>query len=328
VDPVLVIGATGHLGFAAVRELRSRGIPVRALLRDPAKSRRLQSTGADPVPGDLTDPASLTTACRGVSAIVATANAALPARGFDTFDAVDDRGYQNLLEAARAAAVPRIVYTSVIPVRGPVPPLFQRKYRTAERIAASGLDHVIFQPPAFMDIAFAMMGSDIPIRGAEWPSVTRPFPMARDFFESVRRSIEDKHVALVPGKGDVRHSFICVADVARYLAAAATGGPAGVHTIAGPEALTYLDVVRLYERLLGYPIAAKFTPALVFRVLSFVLRFHNPAAANLMAINHLAATEPSVLDPAPAARAFGVTPTSAEDFLREKLNLPRDSSWD
>jgi hypothetical protein len=47
-----------------------------------------------------------------------------------------------------------------------------------------------------------------------------------------------------------------------------------------------------------------------------------------MAINALAATEPSVLDPAPAARAFGVTPTSAEDFLREKLNLPRDASWD
>ena len=87
-------------------------------------------------------------------------------------------------------------------------------------------------------------------------------------------------------------------DVAFYLAAAAVGGPSGVHTVGGPEALTYLDVVRIYERILGFPLRVQRTPAAMFRMAATLLRPFAPAAANLMALNYLGTQEESVFNTA------------------------------
>ena len=321
-NTTLVAGATGQLGFAATGELLARGVRVRALLRDPAAAPRFHALGVETAFGDLTKPATLAPACEGVDTIVATANASLPTRSADTLEAVERHGYRNLLAAAQRAGVRRFVYTSVPPYRGPGgPALFRLKQETAHQIAASGMDHVIFQADVFMDVAFAMMGSDIPIRGTASPSVLRDYRFSRRFFRSVSGSIESRHVALVPGDGTVRHSYICVADVARFLGAAATGGPSGTHRIGGPEALSPLDVVRIYERLLGYPIAPQFTPAWMFRVIATLLGPFQPTAANLMWINYAGATEETIANPE-ASRAFGVSLTTAEQFLGSKLKLP------
>jgi hypothetical protein len=77
-------------------------------------------------------------------------------------------------------------------------------------------------------------------------------------------------------------------------------------------------MVRLYERILGYPLRVRRTPAMVFRVAATVLRPYSPAAANLMALNYIAAREESVIDTAPA-RTFGIPLTSAEEFLRSRI---------
>lgn len=61
---VLVIGATGTQGSAAVRELLRRGHRVRALTRDPARARGLSRLGADLVRGDLADRHSIEAALR------------------------------------------------------------------------------------------------------------------------------------------------------------------------------------------------------------------------------------------------------------------------
>ena len=65
---VLVSGATGTVGRHLVEELLSRGVPVRALSRDPARARAALPATAEVVGGDLTDPPGLASALAGVTA--------------------------------------------------------------------------------------------------------------------------------------------------------------------------------------------------------------------------------------------------------------------
>jgi uncharacterized protein YbjT (DUF2867 family) len=317
---ILVVGATGQLGTAVVRKLLSQNRQVRALVRTEESASRFQQMGAEAVMGDLTQPATLRSACDGIAAVVTTANAAVPSRRSDTFKAVEDEGYRSLISASADARVKRFVYTSVPRSKHDhLTPFFRFKRATEERIARSGLDHVIFRASIFMDVSFAMMGSSIPVRGAEAATVLRPFKFAANHFARVKDSIEQKRIAMVPGDGQARHSFICIDDVAAFLVSAAFGGPSGIYDIGGPEALSFIDVARLYENLLGVTLVVKRTPAWVFRAAAPVLRLFSPAAANLMCLNYIGATEPTVWDSTAVANAFEVRLTSAESFLRARI---------
>ena len=261
-DRVLVIGATGQLGRAAIKRIKTRGASIRVLTRSPESAAHFQSLGIESVPGDLTDPASLSRACNGITTLVATANAAIPTRPSDTIEAVERQGYRNLIIAAKEARIQRFVYTSVARSKHErLSSFLLFKRETEQALAASGLDYVIFRAGVFMDVAFTMMGSTIPLRGSEGATVLRPFAFANRHFARIKNSIEEKHVALIPGAGTTRHGFICIDDVADFLASAAFSGPLGIHSIGGPEALTFLDIVHLFERILGVTLRVQRTPA-------------------------------------------------------------------
>jgi uncharacterized protein YbjT (DUF2867 family) len=327
-DTILVVGATGQLGSATIKRLHARGANVRAMVRSAEALATFQALGVEAVLGDLTDPASLERACSGATVVAATANTSIPTRSSDTFEAVERYGYRNLINAAKAARVSRFVYTSA-PVSkvGPRLSAFIRyKRETEETLAASGLEYVVLRAGVFMDISFAMMGSTLPLRGAEHATVLRPFAFANRHFDRIKDSIERKHVAMIPGDGSARHAFICVDDVAQFLASAALRqGPPGIHVAAGPEALSFLDVVRIYERVLGVSLRVQKAPALVFRVMATALRPFSPAGANLMCLNYVACTENTPVD-LEAARAFGVRLTTAEEFLRGKAEARTDAA--
>ena len=320
-ERTLVIGATGQLGRAVIARLLQRGVSLRALVRSPQAAAEFHALGIEPIQGDLTDPDSLARACQGIATVVATANAAVPTRTSDRFTAVDRDGYRNLIQAARAAGVRRFVYTSApLSAYEHLSPLLQAKRQTELTLAASGIESIVFRADIFMDIAFAMMGSDIPLRGAPGATVSRPFKFSSRHFAGIRDSIQQRGTAMIPGDGSSRHAFICVDDVAAFHAAAAHSGPSGVYDIGGPEALTFVDVARLFETLVGRPVAVKRSPALVFRVLASLMKPFSPAAANLMALNYAAARESTRPD-GRAAATFGVRLTSAADFLRKKAAL-------
>ncbi len=64
---IAVTAAAGKTGHAVVRELRDKGLPVRALVRGTdARSEALVQLGAEIVHTDLSDPASMTAALSGV----------------------------------------------------------------------------------------------------------------------------------------------------------------------------------------------------------------------------------------------------------------------
>lgn len=107
---VLVTGATGRQGGAAVRALLAAGVPVHALVRgDGERAGALEELGAVVVRGDLDDVASLKAALDGARAVFSV-------QAPDFTDPMADseiRHGRNLVEAARAADVEQIVHTSV-----------------------------------------------------------------------------------------------------------------------------------------------------------------------------------------------------------------------
>lgn len=109
--PVLVTGATGRQGGATARALLAAGVPVRALVRDPARAKAVEALGAELVVGDLHDVDSVIRAAKGARAVFSVQMPGIDADGFD-FDGEVTQGV-NLIEGARAAGVPQFVHTSV-----------------------------------------------------------------------------------------------------------------------------------------------------------------------------------------------------------------------
>lgn len=108
---ILLTGATGKVGSRLAKRLATRGDRVRALVRDPARARDVETSGVELVRGDLLDAASLAVAVQGVDAVVHCAaffRGATP----EEAHAVNDLGTQHLAHAAQAASVRRFVFTS------------------------------------------------------------------------------------------------------------------------------------------------------------------------------------------------------------------------
>ncbi len=112
---ILVTGATGHIGNVLVRELRARGRPVRALILPGEDCTPLAGLEVECVEGDVLDPASLKRAFSGVDVVYHLAGiiSIMPGRSIHC-EQVNVQGAKNVLAAARAAGIRRLVYTSSI----------------------------------------------------------------------------------------------------------------------------------------------------------------------------------------------------------------------
>lgn len=329
---ILVVGATGQIGNVVVKKLARQGYDVRALARPLSDHAHLNIPGVEIVTGDLMEPSSLEAACKNIDVVISTATAHIPRFTKDDFRVTDDIGYANLISACKKQGVSRLVFCSGIQTpHDEWIPLMRLKRKVESRIISSGLEYTIVRASAFMDIAFVLMGSLIPIAGTDVPTVKRPYRFALRHIESVQDSIEKRNLAHLPGNGTTRHSFISGRDVADFLinSGLSEQGRDTILDIGGPEALSWLDVVKIYENLLGKKIGTKTTPAFIFRNMSRLFSLFSAPAANLMAINYLFAATDTVIDePEIVATQFGVKLTSAVDFLREKLELYKRNSED
>jgi len=112
---ILVGGATGLVGSAVCQELARRGEKVRALVRASSAQEKLEalrSGGAELCVGDLKDPGSLSSACRGVEAVVSTASSTFSRQVGDSIESVDAAGQLNLVNAAKAANITRFIFVT------------------------------------------------------------------------------------------------------------------------------------------------------------------------------------------------------------------------
>jgi uncharacterized protein YbjT (DUF2867 family) len=311
---ILVVGATGEVGFAVVRLLRERGLEVRALVRPSTDASAVERAGAEVVRGDLRDPSSLRGICDGVAAVVATANTIVPRRGERAdFDALA-RGYAELGRVARAAGVRRFVFMSVPrEYMGRGAPDFEAKRRIEEELG----DATVVRAEPFMETWLPSLGSRLPLRGSDHATIERGFWLTRLAGATTQTPLDRFGIALIPGPA--RHAFIAAGDVAESLAAAATADqvPGELH-LGGPEALTWREVAAIFGRVLGRRVRMVRQPASPLRLLSAATRSVSPAVSHLLAAHHLVATVDSAYPPDDVRRLLGRDPVSVEAFLRAR----------
>jgi dihydroflavonol-4-reductase len=111
--PVLVTGGNGFVGRAVLDRLLAAGRPVRALARSDESAATLAAAGAEPVRGDILDPPSLEAALAGAEVVYHAAGV----NGFcfpdpDVLYRGNVDGTRNVVRAAAAAGVRRMLYTS------------------------------------------------------------------------------------------------------------------------------------------------------------------------------------------------------------------------
>jgi nucleoside-diphosphate-sugar epimerase len=113
---VLITGGAGFLGINLVRYLLARGCQVRSLDREPFDypdcAARIEA-----ITGDIRDRAVVERAMRGVQMVVHSA-AALPLYSTADIMSTDVDGTRNILDAALAASVERVVHISSTAVYG------------------------------------------------------------------------------------------------------------------------------------------------------------------------------------------------------------------
>ena len=114
---VAVTGATGFLGRYVVRGLAARGAAVVGVVRNPDRVPELASTCLALRRADLRDVDALRRGFAGAGAVVSNA-ALLPVRNWRTADheRTNVQGTENVLRAAAAAGVRRIVHVSTVSV--------------------------------------------------------------------------------------------------------------------------------------------------------------------------------------------------------------------
>jgi uncharacterized protein YbjT (DUF2867 family) len=321
---ILVVGATGQLGSLVVRRLRADGQRVRAMVRDPASATDLAATGAELAVADLGRPGTLDGALAGVEAVVATANAVAPIRRSDSA-AVVDVGYSELVSRAERAGVRRFVLASVpeTPLDQAVP-VARSKRRTEQLLAASGLSWLSLRMPPFSEVWLALVGSEIPLRGEQRTTLGRAYPTLRRFRRATGRTIERRGLMVVPGPPSARQAFLSVHDAAAGLAAAVLRDSGeGPVDLGGPESLSWVDVARIYEGVLGRRVRVVSQPAGLFAAGQRVLAPVAPALAGVLGLNRLIATSQTDWDTAhTAARLRLERMRTVEEILREKAALP------
>jgi NADH dehydrogenase len=234
---ILVVGATGLVGGQVAQKLRKQGQSVRALVRGGdahPKVQPLRAAGIEIVAGDLTVPETLDLACRKIATVVTTATS-MPTGANDGLRRVDLDGTMALIEAAERAGVKRFVYTSYSGNIHIDSPLETAKRTCENRLLRSSMQTVILRPTYFTEV---------------WLSPALGF----DFVSGAIR---------IYGSGEAKGSYISAFDVADFAVAAAVGKD-DEHTIlemGGPQPLSQLDAVKIFEQALEKKFQLQHVPA-------------------------------------------------------------------
>ncbi len=297
-----VTGGSGFIGQQVVRKLVARGYEVHALARSEQSTAVVRNLGAIPVPGDITDTASMRTAMTGSDLVVHLAAwYHIGAPDWMEAEAINVGGTRRVLHLAHEVGVPRIVYVSTVAVFGDT--------------KGQLVDETFFQGGPFLTeydrtkwlahykVAVPMIEEGAPIIIAMPGFVYGPGDtgMGNQMMRMFYRGLP-----VLPG-ADTTLTYVHVEDAAEGIVLAAEKGRLGESYILAGPAIPLGEMVDFWANLLGRRAPAVRVPGTVLR----------PFAPVIGALSNVAPIPATFSEE--ATRTLGATYMARSDKARAEL---------
>ncbi len=315
----LVTGGTGFIGSHVVRHLLRQKMEVRCLLRATSKRSNLDGLEVEYIVGDLQDASSLKLALKDCDMLFhVAADYRLWALHPEEMDRVNVEGTRQLFQAARAAGIKKIVYTSSVAAIGrPSPPAsgnetmdpnpaqlvgpYKRSKFASDKLARDfarqGLPVVIVNPAA-------------PIGSHD----IKPTPTGK--------MIVDFLNGKMPAYVDTGMNFVDVEDVAAGHWLASEKGKVGERYILGNKNMTLKAFLETVAKISGrpapriqIPYAVAYLAGAVSTGLSYITRREPAIPLDGVRMAHA----PMYYDASKAVRELGLPQTPVEDAIRKAV---------
>ena len=274
-----VTGATGHLGRLAVAELLSRGVPaadVVAVVRTPEKAADLAEQGVQVREGDYSRPETLPAALAGADRLLLVS-------GSEPGQRVAQ--HTHVIEAAQAAGVQHLVYTSILRADTTGNPLAGEHRATEEVLRASGLSAAVLRNGWYTE----------------------------NYTDQLGQYLERGEVLGAAGSGRV--SAAPRADYAAAAAAALLEGAEGVFELGGP-AFDFPELARTISEVTGRRVVYRDLPPAEFAAALQQVGLDAGTAGFVAALDESIARGELETDSDDLARLLGRPATPLADVVR------------
>jgi dihydroflavonol-4-reductase len=248
-DLVLVTGASGFVGSAVLRALLGRGLRLRASVRAGSPRTNLEGLDCEIVVADMTDPESMASAMTGVTWLFhVAADYRLWARDPDDIIRANLAGARTVMEAALAAGVERIVYTSSVAtlrvggadhIADETAPLAPGEAVGAYKESKVVAERLVEQMVAARGLPAVIVNPSTPIG----PRDIKPTPTGRIILEAAQGKI--------PAFVDTGLNLVHVDDVAQGHILALERGQIGERYILGGQNATLAEMLGEIARIAG-----------------------------------------------------------------------------
>ena len=289
---VTVFGGTGFIGKYVIDELVKAGYTIRVISRSLERAKNLR-TGAYvgqivPVAGDLNMPENFAQLIEGSYAVVNLVGVLFES-GKQNFERIHHQNAGKLATAAKKAGVEKFVHLSAIVAENSSAKYAVTKIAGEMVIQNAFPDSVILKPSV--------------VFGAE-----------DNFFNKFAKMAVFSPILPLIGK-DTKFQPVYVGDVAKAVLAAVNGAKSGTYQLAGPQSLTFKDILLLVEKYIN---RKRFLLNIPFCVAK-VIAFFSPAfvltrdQVELLKQDNVASTKSKGL------KELGITPTAIDAVVPEYL---------
>lgn len=265
----LVTGSAGFIGSNVVRALLEDGHQVRALHLPREDLRNLRGLDVERWPGDVTDLGEMRRAMRACEVVFHLAAVyALWTKDADIMHRVNVGGTRNVLDAARAEGVRRVVHTSSIARFGGQGPYARATEASPFALGSTGDAYSRSKADAHEVAVRASKDQDVVIVapcGPIGPGDAGPTPTGRLLLATVKMP-----VALV---ADTTTNFADVRDMARAHVLAAERGRRGETYLLGCRDVSLVEIAQMALDALGVKKRIVVAPFLAASLVARGLRF-------------------------------------------------------